>query len=266
LVIPGGKGKLHGMHFNLKQIPERTAKPRMHGITMVTDKGLSAGEARNLVSVASPHVDIVKLAFGTPSVTADLHKKIKIYQSAGIAVYFGGLLLEAFLIRNQFGDYIDLLREYGISHMEMSDGSIDIPHGEKCGYIEKLSKYGVVYSEVGSKDRDRKHITPPYQWIKLMQAELEAGASYIIAEAREAGTVGLYRDSGEVREGLVQEILTKVPHEKIIWETPLKDQQLYFLTLLGANANLGNITPSEVIALEAMRIGLRGDSFHLFLK
>jgi phosphosulfolactate synthase len=254
------------MHFNLKQIPERTTRPRTLGRSIVTDKWLSAGEAWNLLSIASPHVDIVKLAFGTPYVTPDLQEKIKIYQSAGMAVYFGGLLLEAFLIRDQFDDYISMIREFGISHMEMSDGSIDIPHQEKCGYIEKLAKYGTVYSEVGSKDKDRKHITPPYQWIKLMQTELEAGATYIVAEARETGTVGLYRDSGEVREGLVAEILTKVAPEKIIWEAPQKDQQLYFLTLLGANANLGNITPSEVLALEAMRLGLRGDSFHLFLK
>ena len=136
---------------------------------------------------------------------------------------------------------------------------------EKCGYIEKLSRLGVVLSEVGSKDKDREHITPPYQWIRLMQAELEAGASYIVAEARETGTVGLYRNSGEVREGLVQEILTKVPAEKILWEAPQKDQQLYFLNLIGANANLGNINPTEVIALEAMRVGLRGTpSIYIF--
>jgi phosphosulfolactate synthase len=254
------------MHFNLTQIPDRTEKPRTHGITMITDKGLSTMEAQNLISIAAGYIDIVKLAFGTSFVTPDLAGKIKLYQSAGIPVYFGGLLLEAFLVRNQFRDYLDILKEYGISYMEVSDGSIDIPHQEKCGYIEKLAKYGVVLSEVGSKDKDRKHITPPYEWIRLMKAELEAGASYIVAEAREMGTVGLYRDSGEVREGLVAEILTQVNAEKILWETPQKDQQLYFLTLLGANANLGNIAPSEVIALEAMRLGLRGDSFGLFLK
>ena len=233
---------------------------------MINDKGLSVVEARNLVSGASPYVDIVKLAFGTSIVTPDLHEKIKIYQDAGIAVYFGGLLFEAFVIRNQYSDFVSILQDYGIRHIEVSDGSIDIPHVEKCGYIEKLSKYGVVLSEVGSKDKDREHITPPYQWIQLMKAELEAGASYIVAEARETGTVGLYRNSGEVREGLVQEILTKVPAGKIIWEAPQKDQQLYFLSLIGANANLGNINPSEVIALEAMRIGLRGDSFNFYLK
>jgi phosphosulfolactate synthase len=149
--------------------------------------------------------------------------------------------------------------------MEVSDGSINITHAEKCGYIEKLTKYGVVMGEIGSKDKDREHITPPYKWIELMRAELSAGATYVIAEAREAGNVGIYRGSGEVREGLVQEILTQIPSEKIIWEAPQKSQQLYFIELLGCNVNLGNISPAEVIPLEAMRIGLRGDTFSLFL-
>ncbi|WP_431217283.1 phosphosulfolactate synthase [Puia sp. P3] len=254
------------MNFHLSQIPERTARPRTFGLTMVNDKGLSVAEARHLVSGAGPHVDLVKLAFGTPLVTTGLDEKIRIFQDAGIPVYFGGLLFEAFVIRNQFDDFLALLKEYNITYTEVSDGSIDITHSEKCGYIEKLAKYGTVLSEIGSRDKDREHITPPYQWIQLMQAELTAGSSYIVAEARETGTVGIYRDSGEVREGLVQEILTKVPAEKILWEAPRKDQQLYFLQLVGANANLGNITPSEVIALEAMRIGLRGDTFDLFLK
>jgi len=252
-------------NFPLTQIPERTERPRTFGLTMLNDKGLSVAEARELISIAAPYTDIIKLAFGTSFITPDLGGKIKVYRDAGIPVYFGGLLFEAFVVRNQFDDYVSMLKEYGVDYIEVSDGSIDIPHVEKCGYIEKLAKYGVVLSEVGSKDKDREHITPPYQWIKLMQAELEAGAAYIVAEARETGTVGLYRNSGEVREGLVQEILTKVPAEKIIWEAPQKDQQLYFLQLIGANANLGNINPSEVIALESMRIGLRGDSFNFYL-
>src|ERR1700694_2818916 len=145
--------------------------------------------------------------------------------------------------------------------MEVSDGSIQITHAEKCGYIEKLCRYGTVLSEVGSKDKDREHITPPYRWIELMKEELSAGASYIIGESRETGTEGIYRDSGEAREGLVQEILTRIPGEKIIWEAPLKDQQLYFIQTAGANVNLGNIAPHEVIALETMRIGFGGGSF-----
>ena len=251
------------MNFNLSQIPERTPKPRNNGLTMVMDKGLSISEVRNFLEVASPHVDIVKLGFGTSFVTPNLREKIEVYKEAGMAIYFGGTLFEAFLIRNQFEDYLAVCKDYGINYMEVSDGSITIPHAEKCGYIEKMTKYGTILSEVGSKDAT--HIMPPYKWIELMRAELEAGSTYVIAEAREAGNVGIYRGSGEVREGLVQEILTQIPAEKIIWEAPQKAQQLYFLELIDCNVNLGNIAPNEVIPLETMRIGLRGDTFRLYL-
>lgn len=251
------------MNFKLKNIPDRMLKPRSSGLTMVMDKGLSVNEVRNFLSVCHPHVDIVKLGFGTSFVTPNLKEKIEVYTSFGIPVYFGGTLFEAFLIRNQFEDYINVCKEYGVTYMEVSDGSITIPHSEKCGYIEKLTQYGTVLSEVGSKDAE--HIIPPYKWIELMRAELNAGANYVIAEAREAGNVGIYRGSGEVREGLVQEILTQIPAEKIIWEAPQKAQQLYFIELIGCNVNLGNIAPTEVLPLETMRLGLRGDTFHLFL-
>ncbi len=252
------------MNFNLSQIPERVAKPRRHGLTMVMDKGLSIPEVENFVSIAGPHTDIVKLGFGTSFVTPNLREKLAVYAKYEIPIYFGGTLFEAFLIRNQFEDYIRICQEFGVKYMEVSDGSIEIPHAEKCGYIEKLSKYGSVLSEVGSKDA--AHIIPPYKWIELMRAELDSGSEYVIAEAREAGNVGIYRGSGEVREGLVQEILTQIPEEKIIWEAPQKSQQLYFIELVGPNVNLGNIAPTEVIPLETMRIGLRGDTFHLFLQ
>jgi phosphosulfolactate synthase len=251
------------MNFDLNQIPDRNKKPRISGVTMVMDKGLSVEEAKNFLSIAHPHVDILKLGFGTSFVTPNLEMKIEVYQSYNIPVYFGGTLFEAFLIRNQFNDYIEVCKRFNISYMEVSDGSITIPHAEKCGYIEKLTKYGTVLSEVGSKDET--NIFPPYKWIELMKAELNAGSSYVIAEAREAGNVGLYRGTGEVRQGLVQEILTQIPAEKVIWEAPQKGQQLYFLELLGCNVNLGNIAPAEVIPLEAMRVGLRGDTFHLYL-
>jgi phosphosulfolactate synthase len=251
------------VNFNLSQIPDRNVKPRTNGITMVMDKGLSLEEARNCVSASLPHIDVVKLGFGTSFVTPNLRDKIELYQSFGLPVYFGGTLFEAFLIRNQFEDYLAVCKDFGITWMEVSDGSITIPHAEKCGYIEKMTKYGIVLSEVGSKDA--AHIIPPYKWIELMRAELNSGSTYVIAEAREAGNVGIYRGSGEVREGLVQEILTQIPGEKILWEAPQKAQQLYFLELLGCNVNLGNIAPSEVIPLETMRIGLRGDTFHLYL-
>jgi len=251
------------MNFNLSQIPDRHPKPRITGLTMVMDKGLSTEEAKNFMSVAYPHVDIVKLGFGTSFVTPNLEEKLEVYRQFDVPVYFGGTLFEAFLIRNQFDEYISICKNYGIRYMEVSDGSITIPHAEKCGYIEKLTQHGIVLSEVGSKDA--AHIIPPYKWIELMRDELNAGSTYVIAEAREAGNVGIYRGSGEVREGLVQEILTQIPGEKILWEAPQKAQQLYFIELLGCNVNLGNIAPSEVIPLETMRIGLRGDTFHLYL-
>ncbi len=251
------------MNFNLSQIPDRNIKPRDHGITMVMDKGLSVEEAKNFMSASHPHVDVVKLGFGTSYVTPNLKEKLAVYQSYEIPVYFGGTLFEAFLIRNQFDDYINVCKEFGINYVEVSDGSITIPHAEKCGYIEKLTKHFTVLSEVGSKDA--AHIIPPYKWIELMKAELGAGSAYVIAEAREAGNVGIYRGTGEVREGLVQEILTQIPEGKILWEAPQKAQQLYFLELIGCNVNLGNIAPNEVIPLETMRIGLRGDTFNLYL-
>ena len=251
------------MNFLLSQIPERVKKPRSHGITMVMDKGLSIEETKNFISIAEPYVDVVKLGFGTSYVTPNLDKKLEVYRSANIPIYFGGTLFEAFFIRGQLEDYIRICNEYGVGYMEVSDGSVDIDHKEKCKLIERLTQYGTVLSEVGSKDA--AHIIPPYKWIELMQAELNAGARYVIAEARESGNVGIYRGTGEVREGLVQEILTKIPSEKILWEAPQKSQQLYFIELIGANVNLGNIAPNEMIALEAMRIGLRGDTFELFL-
>lgn len=252
------------MNFNLTQIPERNGKPRTSGLTMVMDKGLSVNEVENFLSICHPHVDIVKLGFGTSFVTPNLKDKLEVYKKYNMPLYFGGTLFEAFLIRNQFEDYISVCKDYGITHMEVSDGSIVIPHAEKCGYIEKLAAVGTVLSEVGSKDAT--HIMPPYKWIELMRDELNAGSTYVIAEAREAGTVGIYRGTGEVREGLVQEILTQIPEEKIIWEAPQKAQQLYFIELIGCNVNLGNIAPTEVLPLESMRIGLRGDTFHMFLK
>jgi phosphosulfolactate synthase len=257
------KHKFANMNFNLSHIPERTQKPRQNGLTMVMDKGLSIQEAENLCNVAASLVDVLKLGFGTSMVTPNLKQKIAVYTNNNVPVYFGGTLFEAFVIRGQFQDYLNLIKEYDLKIVEVSDGSITIPHAEKCGYIEQLSKICTVYSEVGSKDA--AHIIAPYKWIELMRDELAAGSDYVIAEAREAGNVGIYRGSGEVREGLVQEILTQIPGEKIIWEAPQKAQQVYFMEMLGCNVNLGNIAPNEIIALEATRIGLRGDTFDFYL-
>lgn len=251
------------MNYNLKSIPERTQKPRQTGYTMAMDKGLSLREVEDFISVCGNYVDIVKLGWATSYVTPNLKEKLQLYRDAGIPTYFGGTLFEAFVIRGQFEDYRRVLDEYQMTFAEVSDGSITLEHGKKCEYINKLAEQVTVLSEVGSKDAEV--IIPPYQWIKLMQEELSAGAWKVIGEAREGGNVGLFRATGEVRSGLVQEILTKIPFEKIIWEAPQKSQQVWFIKLLGANVNLGNIAPNEVIPLETIRLGLRGDTFDHFI-
>jgi phosphosulfolactate synthase len=251
------------MNYTLKNLPERSVKPRQIGFTMAMDKGMSVRETEDFVSICAEHVDIVKLGWATSYVTPHLKDKIKVYKDAGIPCYFGGTLFEAFIIRDQFDDYRRVIDKYNLPFAEVSDGSIDLDHDKKCDYIQKLSEQVTVLSEVGSKDADK--IIPPYMWIDLMQKELDAGAWKVIGEAREGGNVGLFRSTGEVRSGLVQEILTKIPFEKIIWEAPQKAQQVWFIKLLGANVNLGNISPNEVIPLETIRLGLRGDTFLHFL-
>lgn len=250
-------------NYYLNNLPERTLKPRDSGFTMVMDKGLSLRETEDLLSVSADYIDIIKLGWGTSYVYPRLAEKIKIYKEAGIPVYFGGTLFEAFIIRNQFDDYRKILDKYDVQHAEVSDGSIELDHDKKCEYIHNLSKQVTVLSEVGSKDVEK--IIPPYKWIQLMRKEMAAGAWKVIGEAREGGNVGLFRSSGEVRSGLVEEILTEIPFEKIIWEAPQRAQQVWFIKLLGTNVNLGNIAPNEVIPLETIRLGLRGDTFDHFL-
>ena len=179
-------------------------------------------------------------------------------------VYIGGTLFEAFIIRGMFEEYKQLLKNWNIEMCEVSDGSIDILHEDKCNYIIELAKEFKVVSEVGSKDENK--LIAPYRWIELMQKELEAGAWKVIAEAREGGNVGIYNKVGDVRSDLIDEILTKIPNEKILWEAPKKPQQVWFIKLLGSNVNLGNIAWDEVIPLETLRIGLRADTFFDYIK
>lgn len=231
---------------------------------MTMDKGLSVREAEDLMDVAGHCIDVVKLGFGTSVVTRNLEKKLEVYRSAGMPYYFGGTLLEAYIIRDQFDDYCRLIEHHGCSYVEVSDGSIEMSMDQKCGYISQLAKNFTVLSEVGSKDANV--VIPPYKWVELMKTELEAGAWKVIAEARESGTVGVFEKTGAANTGLVDEIIHYVPSDKILWEAPLKSQQVWFIQLLGTNVNLGNIAPNEVIAMETLRIGLRGDTFFTFLK
>ena len=251
------------MNFFLTDIPNREKKPREHGLTMMMDKGLSINDTKNFIDMCGPHTDIVKLGFGTSAISPHIETKIKLYQDAGLKIYLGGTLFEAFIIRDMYEEFKDLLRKWNLNMCEVSDGSIEIDHKEKCNYISNLAKEFLVVSEVGSKDE--KKLIAPYKWIELMQKELDAGAWKVIAEAREGGNVGIFRSGGEVRSDLIDEILTQIPTEKILWEAPKKPQQVWFIKLLGPNVNLGNIAWDEVIPLETLRIGLRGDTFFDYL-
>lgn len=252
------------MNFTISQLPDRTAKPRQSGLTMVMDKGLSLRQAEDFLSSSALYTDLVKLGFGSAMVTPNLKEKIKLYQSANVPVYFGGTLCEAYIVRNEFKEFVKLVEKFGLTHSEISDGSITIPHSEKCNYIKELSKVCTVISEVGSKEEGI--LIRPGMWIQMMERELEAGVWKVIAEARESGTVGIYRPNGKAHVTLINKITNRIPHEKIIWEAPVKSQQVYFIKLFGANVNLGNIAPNEVIALESLRIGLRSDTFFQFIE
>ncbi len=251
------------LNFELNHIPQRSVKNRSHGITMIMDKGLSTRQAADMIETSGNQIDFVKVGFGTSLVSPNIKEKIKLFTEANIKVYLGGTLLEAFIIRNKFEDYLKTIDKFKLTAAEVSDGSIEIPHDEKCKYINILSKNFTVLSEVGSKEEGI--IIHPSKWIKMMNAELQAGSSKVIAEARESGTVGIFHRNGSTHVLLVNKITSKVPVENIIWETPQKSQQVYFIKLFGSNVNLGNIAPDDVIPLETLRLGLRGDTFFHFL-
>ena len=250
-------------NIKLPLMPERSVKPRTTGIAMVMDKGLSCREAEDFVSVAGELTDFVKLGFGTSVVTPFLKEKIRIYQKANINVYLGGTLFEAFLIRGMYDEYRKYIDDLGLDTIEISDGSMVIEHEKKCEYIRLLSRDYKVLSEVGAKEAGI--LIAPARWIEMMETELAAGAFKVIGEARESGTAGIYRPSGKAHTVLINMNLSKVKIEQILWEAPLKSQQAWFIQHFGSNVNLGNISPNEMIPLETLRLGLRGDTFFRFL-
>ena len=254
---------MNELNFTLPFIPSRTEKPRNQGITMMMDKGLGLRETEDFIEASAHLTDIVKFGFGTSYVTKDFEAKIELYKSAGIRPYLGGTLFEAFYARGCYDDYLRVLDKYKLDLVEISDGSIIIPHKEKCKIIKQMSKYRTVLSEVGSKDSGI--MISPAKWVNSMKAELDAGSWKVIAEGREAGNVGVFRPNGTAHTMLINRIVAKVAPESILWEAPQKNQQVWFIKLFGAEVNLGNIGPNDIIPLECLRLGLRGDTFFDFL-
>jgi phosphosulfolactate synthase len=245
------------------ELSPRPPKPRSVGLTHVLDKGLSRKEVEGLFEVAGDYIDIVKLGWGTPYVTRNLEEKLALYRSFDVPVVCGGTLFEAVIARDKLDEYRAWLRENQISHIEISDTTIDLPHERKLELIAELTNDFVVLSEVGSKDA--AVVYAPYQWVEWIQDELAAGAWKVITEARESGTAGIFRPTGEVRTGLIDEIAHNVDVAEVIFEAPTKDSQAWFVRRFGPDVNLGNIPPDEVIPLETLRVGLRADTLNEIL-
>lgn len=240
-------------------MPQRQQKPRQTGLCMMMDKGLSLRQAEDIIQVAHHLIDFVKLGFGTSVVSNNVKDKVNLYHQAGIKVFLGGTLFEACLIRDSIDKYEKFADELQVDAVEISDGSMVVDHQKKCSLISYFAQHRLVVSEVGAKEAGV--FTDSGLWIHHLKAELQAGSTYVIAEARESGNVGIYKRDGMADDDLIGQILREVPQDKIIWEAPLKQQQVWFIKQLGSQVNLGNITPSDVIPLETLRLGLRGDTF-----
>jgi phosphosulfolactate synthase len=239
-------------------VPARSPKPRTHGLTHVIDKGLNLREIEGLFDTAGEYVDVVKLGWGTSYVTGNLEKKIALYRSLDTPVVCGGTLFEAVIVRGKLDDYRRWLVDNRFSHVEVSDGTIDLPRERKLELIAELAEDFVVMSEVGSKDSEV--VYAPYQWVEWMREDLEAGAWKVITEGREEGTAGIYRRDGEMRTGLIDEIVHGIEVGDIVFEAPTKASQAWFVRKFGPEVNLGNIPPEEVIPLETLRLGLRAET------
>ncbi len=231
-------------------------EPRAAGLTHVIDKGLGPRAWEDVLETSGAYIDIVKLGWGTAYVTPNLRRKLEVLGEKPVVI--GGTFFEAVYAKGKVDEYKRWLAELGLTHVEISDGSIEIPRERKLELIADLARDFTVLSEVGSKDSEV--VYAPYEWVQWIKEELEAGAWKVITEAREGGTAGIFRPSGEMRTGLVDEIAHDIDVDRLIFEAPTKDSQAWFVKHFGPGVNLGNIPPDEVIPLETLRLGLRGDT------
>ena len=228
------------------------------GLTHVIDKGLGPRAVEDLLETAGAYIDIVKLGWGTGYVTQNLERKLALYREANIPVVCGGTFVEAVWARGRLDEFRAWLSGHGLTHVEISDGVVDMPREQKLELIADLARDFTVLSEVGSKDAEV--VFAPYQWVEWIKEELAAGSWKVITEGREGGTAGIYRPSGEMRTGLIDEIVHDVEVSDLVFEAPTKASQAWFVKQFGPNVNLGNIPPDEVIPLETLRLGLRADT------
>jgi phosphosulfolactate synthase len=239
-------------------IPERTLKPRINGLSMIIDTGIPLNSVKGHLEMASNYIDYVKLGWGTAFVTQNLKEKLKLYKEYNIPVSLGGTFFELVYLQNKLPQFKEYLIDLGIKYLEISDGTIDLPLVKKIELIKLFSADFKVLSEVGSKDIAK--VVSPKKWVEEIKATIDAGAWKIIAEGRESGQAGLYRNSSEIRTDLIDEIIDEVSIENLIFEAPQKAQQAWFINNFGTNVNLGNIAFNSIIGLETLRLGLRSDT------
>lgn len=239
-------------------VEERPSKPRYEGITHVLDSGLGVSETKDLLSVAGEYVDIVKFGWGTGYVTGRLEEKIDIYQEHDVEVYFGGTLFEVSVLQNKLDEFTRCMKDLDVNHVEVSTGVIEIDHERKCDLIDRLSDDFTVFSEVGLKDYDES--ISEEEWVSRSKKELDAGAWKIITEGRASGKTGIYCGNGQVKDQIINMITAEIDERDMMFEAPNKDQQVWFIEKIGPSVNLGNIGMRDVISLETLRLGLRGDT------
>jgi phosphosulfolactate synthase len=247
------------------QLPQRETKPRRVGITMVVDGGLPLGTLGDIVASAGEYLDFVKFGWGTAVVSCQLAAKVDLLRDAGIDYYFGGTLFEKHVLQDRFDDFRALCHEFSCRHVEVSNGTIDISNLEKAGYVRKLADEFVVVSEVGFKDSERSEKLMPKRWIEYVHDDLDAGAALVTLESRESGRSGICRPDGQLRVGLIEELLGgDVPADRLMFEAPTTTLQSYFVSRVGYDVNLGNVSPTGIIGLETLRLGLRADTLTEF--
>lgn len=239
-------------------LPERTAKPRVRGVTHVIDRGLPISTLESLLDLAGAHIDFVKFGWGTAYVSRHIRAKVVACHEAKVPTCVGGTLLELATVQGKLREFVRWADSIGFEAIEVSEGTVELGAGIKAGLIEAMARDFTVLAEVGSKDPEVP--VRPSAWVAQMEADLDAGAAFVLAEGRESGTVGLYHPDGRIREPLVSALVARVPAERIIFEAPAPAQQKWFVRHLGIDVNLGNIAPDEVIALETLRRGLRADT------
>jgi len=252
------------MQSNFLDLPERQHKPRKKGLTLVLDSGVSTQRFMDAVQSHAPLIDFVKFGWGTALVTDDLEKKIAFLKKIGIDYFFGGTLFEKALQQKKLDEFHAFIKRHGCTYVEISNGTLDLSNEEKCRHVRDFSRDFTVFSEVGYKDSKKSENMYPAKWVECIAQDFEAGAKWVIAESRESGQSGICRPNGELRYGLIEEIIDSCKRlDAIVFEAPSKTLQAFFVKRLGSNVNLGNISFDDIVGLETLRLGLRADTFFL---